>query len=104
MHNKNAYLQNILMEDMSIAKDTAERMKGEDLRYAYDAVRVANKSVSFCSPHVHQIDTLGVINDLYYTYHIVRFQVPREAAVVSESAVGAGDIRSQDETPAGTRQ
>ncbi|KTF92510.1 hypothetical protein cypCar_00005417 [Cyprinus carpio] len=34
---------NILMEDMSIAKDTAERMKGEDLRYAYDAVRVANK-------------------------------------------------------------
>ncbi|KAK7137051.1 hypothetical protein R3I93_017195 [Phoxinus phoxinus] len=34
---------NILMEDMSVAKDTAERMKGEDLRYAYDAVRVANK-------------------------------------------------------------
>lgn len=35
------------MEDMSVVKDTAERMKGEDLRYAYDAVRVANKSVSF---------------------------------------------------------
>ncbi|KAK9967525.1 hypothetical protein ABG768_001921 [Culter alburnus] len=34
---------NILMEDMSVVKDTAERMKGEDLRYAYDAVRVANK-------------------------------------------------------------
>ncbi|XP_039550928.1 unconventional myosin-Vb isoform X2 [Pimephales promelas] len=34
---------NILMEDMNVAKDTAEGMKGEDLRYAYDAVRVANK-------------------------------------------------------------
>lgn len=31
------------MEDMGVAKDTADRMKGEDLRYAYDAVRVANK-------------------------------------------------------------
>ncbi len=51
------------MEDMSIAKDTAESMKGEDLRYAYDAVRVANKSVSFWSPYVHQIDTLEVINN-----------------------------------------
>lgn len=54
------------MEDMSVAKDTAERMKGEDIRYAYDAVRVANKSVSFHS-HVHQTNTLRpykVIDDL----------------------------------------
>lgn len=87
------------MEDMGVAKDTADRMKGEDLRYAYDAVRVANKSVSFRSPHVHQIDTLEFINDLCYMH-----QVPREAAAVSESAVGAGDIRSQDQTPAGSRQ
>ncbi|XP_051979508.1 unconventional myosin-Vb [Xyrauchen texanus] len=33
----------VLMEDMGVAKDSAEKLKGEDLRYAYDAVRVANK-------------------------------------------------------------
>lgn len=33
------------MENVGVAKDTAEKMKGEDLRHAYDAVRVANKSV-----------------------------------------------------------
>ncbi|KAI1891689.1 hypothetical protein AGOR_G00146360 [Albula goreensis] len=32
-----------LMGMMSVTKDAAERMKGEDLRHAYDAVRVANK-------------------------------------------------------------
>ncbi|XP_036377306.1 unconventional myosin-Va [Megalops cyprinoides] len=34
---------NALMGMMGVAKDGAERMKGEDLRHAYDAVRVANK-------------------------------------------------------------
>lgn len=34
------------MEVMDVAKDP--KMKGEDLAHAYDAVRVANKSV--CSP------------------------------------------------------
>ncbi|XP_066551271.1 unconventional myosin-Va [Amia ocellicauda] len=32
-----------LMESLGVAKDRAERMRGEDLRHAYDAVRVANK-------------------------------------------------------------
>ncbi|KAG9350590.1 hypothetical protein JZ751_024479, partial [Albula glossodonta] len=32
-----------LMGMMGVTKDAAERMKGEDLRHAYDAVRVANK-------------------------------------------------------------
>ncbi|XP_035270697.1 unconventional myosin-Vb [Anguilla anguilla] len=32
-----------LMDVMGVAKDAAEKMKGEDLRHAYDAVRVANK-------------------------------------------------------------
>lgn len=36
------------MEAMDVAKDPAVRMKGEDLAHAYDAVRVANKSV--CRP------------------------------------------------------
>lgn len=34
------------MEKMDVAKDPAVKMKGEDLAHAYDAVRVANKSVS----------------------------------------------------------
>lgn len=33
------------MEKMEVAKDPAVKMKGEDLAHAYDAVRVANKSV-----------------------------------------------------------
>ncbi|XP_056614030.1 unconventional myosin-Vb isoform X2 [Triplophysa dalaica] len=33
----------VLMENVGVAKDTAEKMKGEDLKHAYDAVRVANK-------------------------------------------------------------
>ncbi|KAL1023009.1 hypothetical protein UPYG_G00035340 [Umbra pygmaea] len=32
-----------LMENMGVAKDAAEKMTGEDLVHAYDAVRVANK-------------------------------------------------------------
>ncbi|TRY62309.1 hypothetical protein DNTS_025855 [Danionella cerebrum] len=39
----NGHPLNILMEDMSIVKDNGEKMKGEDLRFAYDAVRVANR-------------------------------------------------------------
>lgn len=35
------------MESMDVAKDPAVKMKGEDLAHAYDAVRVANKSVRF---------------------------------------------------------
>lgn len=38
--------QDQLMETMDVAKDPAVKMKGEDLAHAYDAVRVANKSVS----------------------------------------------------------
>ncbi|XP_049321456.1 unconventional myosin-Vb [Astyanax mexicanus] len=34
---------NALMEDLGVPKATAEKMQGEDLRHAYDAVRVANK-------------------------------------------------------------
>lgn len=34
------------MEKMDVAKDPSVKMKGEDLAHAYDAVRVANKSVS----------------------------------------------------------
>lgn len=33
------------MEKMDVAKDPVVKKKGEDLEYAYDAVRVANKSV-----------------------------------------------------------
>lgn len=33
------------MENMGVAKDSAGKMSGEDLWHAYDAVRVANKSV-----------------------------------------------------------
>lgn len=33
------------MDVMDVAKDPAVKMKGEDLAHAYDAVRVANKSV-----------------------------------------------------------
>lgn len=33
------------MERMDVARDPAVKMKGEDLAHAYDAVRVANKSV-----------------------------------------------------------
>lgn len=49
--NKNVTLcscvcwQDQLMERMDVAKDPAVKMKGEDLAHAYDAVRVANKSV-----------------------------------------------------------
>lgn len=38
------------METMDVAKDPAVKMKGEDLAHAYDAVRVANKSVSTSIP------------------------------------------------------
>lgn len=31
---------------MGVAKDAPEKMSGEDLKHAYDAVRVANKSVA----------------------------------------------------------
>ncbi|XP_060797434.1 unconventional myosin-Va [Neoarius graeffei] len=34
---------NALMEDLGVSKDTGGKMEGEDLHYAYDAVRVANK-------------------------------------------------------------
>ncbi|KAB5559196.1 hypothetical protein PHYPO_G00026200 [Pangasianodon hypophthalmus] len=34
---------NALMEDLGVSKDTGEKMQGEDLHHAYDAVRVANK-------------------------------------------------------------
>lgn len=33
------------MERMDVARDPAVKMSGEDLAHAYDAVRVANKSV-----------------------------------------------------------
>lgn len=33
------------MEKMDVAKDPAVKMNAEDLEHAYDAVRVANKSV-----------------------------------------------------------
>lgn len=36
-------LQNVLMEEVGVAKVAADKMQGEDLRHAYDAVRVANK-------------------------------------------------------------
>lgn len=41
------------MEGMDVAKDPAVKMTGEDLAHAYDAVRVANKSVcqSFLSDY-----------------------------------------------------
>lgn len=35
------------MDSMDVSRDPAVKMKGEDLAHAYDAVRVANKSVSF---------------------------------------------------------
>lgn len=38
------------MELMDVAKDPAVKMKGEDLAHAYDAVRVANKSVCSLLP------------------------------------------------------
>lgn len=36
------------MEKMDVPKDPAVKMKREDLELAYDAVRVANKSVCHC--------------------------------------------------------
>ena len=35
------------MVSMDMATDPAVKMKGEDLAHAYDAVRVANKSVCY---------------------------------------------------------
>lgn len=44
------------MESMDVAKEPAVKMTGEDLAHAYDAVRVANKSVRF--PYLlHFVDT-----------------------------------------------
>ena len=34
------------MEEFGVTKDTGGKMQGEDLHHAYNAVRVANKSVS----------------------------------------------------------
>ena len=41
------------MEKMDVSKEPAVKMRGEDLAHAYDAVRVANKSVSRLSPLTH---------------------------------------------------
>lgn len=53
------------METMDVAKDPAVKMKGEDLALAYDAVRVANKSVSYrllsCSLRVLPFSFYAVI-------------------------------------------
>lgn len=76
-----------------MAKDTAEKMKGEDLKHAYDAVRVANKSVSSILGPKHS-----------RSYEVMRncgnclmwFQVFRDAAVVSESTMGGRDICPQN--------
>lgn len=35
------------MENLDVSRDPAVKLKGEDLAHAYDAVRVANKSVFF---------------------------------------------------------
>lgn len=36
-----------------MSKDTVGKMQGEDLYHAYDAVRVANKSVSSLTPNIY---------------------------------------------------
>lgn len=36
-----------------MSKDTGGKLEGEDLHHAYDAVRVANKSVSFLTPNIY---------------------------------------------------
>lgn len=46
------------MESMDVAKDPAVKMKGEDLAHAYDAVRVANKSVCFL---IHSYECINVL-------------------------------------------
>lgn len=40
------------MEKMDVAKEPAVKMREEDLAHAYDAVRVANKSVLHLSFHI----------------------------------------------------
>uniref|UniRef100_A0A7N8XIT2 Methyl-CpG binding domain protein 3b n=1 Tax=Mastacembelus armatus TaxID=205130 RepID=A0A7N8XIT2_9TELE len=48
----------LLMERMDVTKDPAVKMRGDDLAHAYDAVRVANKSVNHCSYIPYQCITV----------------------------------------------
>lgn len=55
------------MERMGVAKDPAVKMRGEDLGHAYDAVRVANKSVNHVSLSTsthHSYNSLLVNDDM----------------------------------------
>lgn len=54
------------MEKMDVAKDPAVKMKGEDLAYAYDAVRVANKSVC---PWLVFYDVVPSVTNLVLSVH-----------------------------------
>ena len=49
------------MENMGVAKDTAVKMRADDLGHAYDAVRVANKSVNHCSPPIPSFPRLKML-------------------------------------------
>lgn len=53
------------MEKTDVAKDPAVKKKGEDLEYAYDAVRVANKSVLPLPLHVLMTFALFHISSHY---------------------------------------
>lgn len=48
-----------------MSKDTGGKMHGEDLHHAYDAVRVANKSVAFLTPTVVLIALYKVVSVIF---------------------------------------
>lgn len=52
------------MVSMDVAKDPAVKMKVEDLAHAYDAVRVANKSVTCVSTRFSSNSMLPFIYDV----------------------------------------
>lgn len=54
------------MERMDVAKDAAVKMTGEDLAHAYDAVRVANKSVCLCIYSQLIVDLFSCHFDMIY--------------------------------------
>lgn len=81
------------MENLDVSRDPAVKLKGEDLAHAYDAVRVANKSVFFFF-HVSRTSVLvcGAV--------ICAFQVPGESAAwPALPAGGAAEVSAAAAQP-----
>lgn len=74
------------MDSMDVARDTAVKMKGEDLAHAYDAVRVANKCV-VCFVHTSEDEVF------VFAVVICVFQVSGESAAwPAQPAGGAAEV------------